>query len=54
MIITLDNGWRDESSEGPYTEVLQTKYDWKRRIQWSVIKGVAAFLYTAKSSDGKV
>ena len=21
----LANGWRDESSEGPYTEILQTK-----------------------------
>lgn len=25
MIIWLKDGWRDESSEGPYTETLQTK-----------------------------
>lgn len=26
MIYMLSDGWRDESTEGPYTEVLQTKY----------------------------
>lgn len=25
----LKDGWRDESSEGPYTETLQTKGDWQ-------------------------
>jgi hypothetical protein len=26
--IMLKDGWRDESSEGPYTETLQTKGNW--------------------------
>ena len=26
MMYMLSDGWREESSEGPYTEVLQTKY----------------------------
>jgi len=26
--IPLKDGWLDESSEGPYTETLQTKGDW--------------------------
>lgn len=27
--IQLKDGWTDESSEGPYTETLQTKGPWK-------------------------
>jgi len=27
--IALKNGWRDESTEGPYTEYLQTKGKWE-------------------------
>ena len=26
MMYMLPDGWREESTEGPYTEVLQTKY----------------------------
>jgi len=29
MWVHLADGWRDESSEGPYTETLQTKGDWQ-------------------------
>jgi hypothetical protein len=29
MIIRLADGWYDESSEGPYTEILHTKDDWR-------------------------
>jgi len=28
MWIDLKDGWRDESTEGPYTETLQTKEGW--------------------------
>jgi len=28
MWITLKDGWRDESTEGSYTETLQTKEGW--------------------------
>ena len=37
MWIELPDGWRDESSEGPYTEVLQTKRDSKGRV-WTIFK----------------
>jgi len=38
MIHTLKDGWRDESSEGPYTETLQTFYDWKTRIEYRILR----------------
>lgn len=28
MIRVLEDGWREEASEGPYTETLQTKDGW--------------------------
>jgi len=34
--IMLEDGWRDESDEGPYTAVLQTKYDWNTHKQWTI------------------
>lgn len=37
MWIELPDGWRDESSEGPYTEILQTKRDSTGRI-WTISK----------------
>jgi len=37
MWIELPDGWIDESSEGPYTEVLQTKRDSKGRV-WTISK----------------
>jgi len=37
MWIELSDGWRDESSEGPYTEILQTKRD-SRGIIWTIFK----------------
>jgi hypothetical protein len=38
MWIDLPDGWRDESSEGPYTQTLQTWYDWKLYINWSICR----------------
>lgn len=29
MMYTLKDGWREESTEGPYTETLQTKGDYR-------------------------
>ncbi len=32
------DGWRDESSEGPYTAVLKTFYDWTNDQDFSIVR----------------
>jgi len=32
------DGWRDESSEGPYTAVLKTFYDYINKQEFSIIR----------------
>ena len=48
MWILLEDGWRDESSEGPYIDTLQTKYDWKNNIVWSVVRGINETMFRVK------
>lgn len=46
MWIELENGWRDETSEGPGCHTNQTYYDWKTHSVWSVVRyyGSAKFV----------
>ena len=39
-IYHINNNWYDESTEGPYTEILQTKYDWSTKLYYKVVKGL--------------
>lgn len=36
--IYLKDGWRDESTEGPYTDILQTKY--VDGINYTIVKSI--------------
>ena len=46
MMYMLPDGWRDESTEGPYTEVLQTKGE------YTVVRCYGETLFTLRHTNG--
>ncbi len=57
MWIDLSDGWRDESSEGPYTSFLHTYYDWKSKVEYKITRSTGLggdSIYTLSSRDKKV
>lgn len=52
--ISLKDGWRDESSESPHTEALQTYYDWKTKDKWQIHRLHGERLFTLSCNHKKV
>lgn len=43
--VQLSNGWRDESTEGPYIDTLQTKG------VWSIMRERSSDMFQARNSE---